>query len=428
MAGGAPGSVSTIEEVGPVNNHPCFPVSRYIGVDLHPSSASVTILDPQTQGCEQFDFPMNAAGVRSFLERLRPEDRVALEATTNTHYLRRQLLGLVKEVAIANPVKMKAISQSQAKTDRNDSYQLAVLLLAGTLPTIWVPDEETRQDRAVLAHRAGLIKDSTRLRNRIRSLLTEEGMSWPHSDIFSRDARRFLKQLHSQLTWDAQARLTALLGQLDALQATIKKLEATIELRAQKRSPQLGVLMTIPGVHSLTGLTILAVIGTLDRFKTPDSLANYAGLVPRMRSSCQRTRHGKVTKKGSRMLRWAVTQVVRHLVQQPGPFQNFYRRLLNKKNKGAAIVACGRKLLKVIWHMLRTGEAFRGAQPEKVVRKEEQREAKLRAAKAYIESQAEGVMATLVEHLTDLMELTPVGIDPGSRSAPAGRPTPVPTG
>jgi len=414
--------------VAPVNNHLSFPQGRYVGVDVHPSSASVTILDPQSQSCEQFDFPMNPAGMRSFQERLRPEDRVALEATTNAHGLRRRLLGLVKEIAVANPAKMKAISQSHAKTDRNDSYQLAVLFLAGTLPTIWIPDEETRQDRAVLVHRAGLIRESTRLRNRIRSLLTEEGFTWPHSDIFSRDARRFLRKLHGELTWDAQARLTSLLAQLDALQGTIHKLEATIELRAQKRAPQMGVLMTIPGIQSLTALTILAAIGTIDRFETPDSLANYAGLVPRMRSSCQRTRHGKVTKKGSRMLRWAVTQVVRHLVQQPGVFQNFYRRLLRKKAKGAAIVACGRKLLKVIWHMLRTGEAFRGAEPAKVIRKEEQREAKLRVAQAYLESQAARDSATLIDHLADLMELTPVGVNLGG-PAPSVKDSPTrPTG
>lgn len=406
----------------PINNYlnrPNFPCGRYIGVDLHPSSATVTILDPQTRSCDQFDFPMNAAGLRSFQEQLRPGDQIALEATTNAHFLRRQLLGLVKEVVIANPAKMKAISQSPAKTDRNDSYQLAVLLLAGTLPTIWIPDEETRQDRAVLSHRAGLIRESTRLRNRVRSLLTAEGMSWPHSDIFSRDARRFLRKLHSQLTWDAQVRLTALLEQSDALQGTIRKLEAQVEVRAQKRAPQLGVLMTIPGIHSLTALTILAAIGTIDRFATPDSLANYAGMVPRMRSSCQRTRHGKVTKRGSRMLRWAVTQVVRHLVQQPGAFQNFYRRLLHKKNKGAAIVASGRKLLKVIWHMLRTGEAFRGTPVEKVIQKEAKREAKLREAQAYLEGQADRLTVTMSEHLADLMDLTS-GIDRG------GCPTPRP--
>lgn len=171
----------------------------------------------------------------------------------------------------------------------------------------------------------------------------------------------------------AQAQLTSLLEQVEAACKSLERIGALAEMLAETRSVETDLLATVPGVDSLLAVTILACVGDIDRFPTPDSLANYAGMVPSVHSSGKKKRHGGITKKGSRMLRWAVTQAVQHLKNAPGPFRNLYRRLRRGGKEGRAVVACGRKLLVVIWHMLRNGEAFRGCDPEKLERKNSRR-------------------------------------------------------
>lgn len=172
----------------------------------------------------------------------------------------------------------------------------------------------------------------------------------------------------------AQAQLTSLLDQVEAASKSLERTGAMAEMLAEARSVETDLLATIPGVDSLLAVTILACVGDIERFPTPDSLANYAGMVPSVHSSGKKQRHGRITKKGSRMLRWAVTQAVQHLKNVPGPFRNLYRRLRRGGKEGRAVVACGRKLLVVIWHMLRNGEAFRGCDPEKQERKNSRRQ------------------------------------------------------
>ena len=158
---------------------------------------------------------------------------------------------------------------SHAKNDRNDSYHLAFLLSIGMLPTIWMPDKETQEDRELLHYRASLIQDQTRLKNRIRALLAEHGMNWDGSDIKSACAQRFLMRLKSRLSSASREVLANQLEQLDFLDTRLQRLEPIIQVRAA-RWPELALLMTIRGINVLTAFTIMAIIGRMDRFPSAD--------------------------------------------------------------------------------------------------------------------------------------------------------------
>lgn len=378
---------------------------RSIGLDVHPTTVYVTILSPAEDRLEHYEFPMETGALEAFLATLRPGDRVALEATGNTWYLHRRLKEVVEDVVVAESTKLKRLLGGGHKTDRNDSSSIAYLAYIGGLPTVWVPDEQTQQAREFLQHRAGLVKEQTRYKNRIRALLTKHGLSCSASDLQSRDAQLFLTRAKSKLPWASRERLASLLEQLETVSKSLERADA-VAVSMAAAHPQTELLATIPGIDDLLAITILACIGDVHRFPTPGSLANYTGMVPAVHSSGRKKRHGGITKRGNRMLRWAVTQAVQSLKNVPGPFRNLYRRLGRRGDKqGRAVVACGRKLLVVIWHMLTKGETFRGGDPEKLARKKARRQARRPGARAKLSDSKMRHHQAVVGNLALLREL-----------------------
>ena len=118
------------------------------------------------------------------------------------------------------------------------------------------------------------------------------------------------------------------------------------------------LLTTIPGVGYYNALLLVAEIGDVDRFPDSEKLCSYAGLVPSVSKSGKKAVYGPITKQGSKWIRWALTQAVHAHVRHDTRLSSFYRRLAGRKRKQVAVVATARKMLKVIFWMLKKGEEF----------------------------------------------------------------------
>lgn len=352
---------------------------RWIGLDIARSDIFVKEIYPDGTW-KEYQFPCTEAGLRAFESQLRNDDRIAMEATLISGYLYDRFKERVSEVLIANPMKLRLISKNPAKNDRNDAGKVADLLRTGYLPTIWMPDEEGRQDREILQHRYALVRDLTRVKNRIRALLGTYGLTCPAANLQYRCAQLFFMKILSSLTWTAREKLESLLRQLRMLEEEMRIANQVIETRAD-RYREVNLLMTINGMGTLTAFAIISIVGTITRFPRPESLANYAGLVPRQHSSGLHSWSGHITRSGSKTLRWAIAEVVQNLIRQPGFFRTFYQHKCRRKPKGVALVACDRKLLEIIWHMLSRNEPFRDMNPELNRRKQHERTLRPRARK-----------------------------------------------
>ena len=122
--------------------------------------------------------------------------------------------------------------------------------------------------------------------------------------------------------------------------------------------------MTLPGVDYPVAEALLAAIGDPTRFPTPEQMASYLGLVPSVHQSGEHCYHGPITRQGNSRARWMLVQAAQHLAGQPGPLGIAFRRLLKKKNRNVAVVACARRLAVIVWHMLKNNEPYRYAVPE----------------------------------------------------------------
>jgi transposase len=252
-------------------------------------------------------------------------------------------------VKLAHPLETKAIAKARVKTDKIDSKILAHLLRADLVPESWVPPKEVRELRSLVKHRAFLVRMRTRLKNRVHAELDKRDIDLK-IPLFTRRGRELLKCLEI----DA---VNQLLSVMEVLDEQIREVSGKIKGLVVE-SEDAMLLTSIPGVGYYNALLLVAQIGDVNRFPDSEKLCAYAGLVPSVSRSGNKTVYGSITKKGSKRIRWALTQAVHAHVRHDTRLSRFYHRLAGRKRKQVAVVATARKMLKVVYWMLKKGEEF----------------------------------------------------------------------
>lgn len=333
---------------------------RVIGMDVHRAFAQVAILEDGKVVREQrLDLVQDK--VVAFGRTLRPDDEVVLEATGNTAAIERLLRPFVGRVVIANPRMVRAIAYARVKTDKIDAITLARLQASGFLPEVWAADEDTVRRRRQATERMGLLDETVRLKSRIHAILHANLIPKYKGALFGPTGRRWLAK--ASLPDHERLILNRL---VDELQHTVEQLAvldrdlASLAL-ADERAVR---LMTIPGVGPIVATMVLSAIGDISRFETPQKLASYFGLTPRIRQSGEGpARHGRISKQGNASVRKMLVEAAWSAQIAPGPLRAFFARISAKRGAAAAIVATARKLTVLIWHVLAKGQEYAFARP-----------------------------------------------------------------
>jgi transposase len=336
-------------------------MTRFIGCDIHKKQVTVCMLDVDGQVLARLRIACTREALVPFArQQLRPDDQLALEATTHTWSVVDLLEPFVERIVVSNPLRTRAIAAAKVKTDKIDARVLAELLRADYLATVWQPDAETRRLRALTRRRAGLVADRTAVKNRLHSTLAQRLIPIPFQKLFSAQGLEWLKQL--ELDDDGRLALDSDLRLLAAIEQEIQALEDILARLAYERQA-VRLLMTLPGVDFAVAQGVLAAWGTIDRFPDADHAAAYLGLVPSTRQSDTKCYHGRITKQGNSHARWLLIQAAQHLDSHPGPLGHFFRRLAQKKNRNVAVVAAARKMALIAYFILKNREPYRYALP-----------------------------------------------------------------
>jgi len=269
---------------------------RVIGIDVHRTFGEVVFWeDGRLRHAGRID--MTRTALEGFGKTLLASDEVVVEATANSMAVSRVLAPFVARVIIANPLQVKAIAQAHVKTDKIDAGTLASLQAAGYLPQIWTPDAETERKRRLVARRYQVVRHRTRLKNEVQSILHAHLIpKCPHADLFNARGRAWLGA--QQLPHDERAAIDRHVRELDRLAEDLALLDREI---AQGAIDDLAVnrLMTITGVNLAVAAGIVAAIGDISRFNSPQKLVSYFGLNPRVRQSgLGAAHHGRISKIG----------------------------------------------------------------------------------------------------------------------------------
>jgi len=324
----------------------------YIGIDVHKRYSQIAVLDHNGEIVDEVR--VENANLEDFAQQYAGSP-AAIEATSNYYHIY-DTLSEYLDVTVANPSKLKLISDTDKKTDRVDAKQLARMLWLGSIPESYIPTDDVREARALVRGRHSLVENRTEYANKIHGLLDDHGISQDVKPL-SVEGREFLAELSLPTPWDTL--LASYLDIIETLTEQIESLEEVIEERAGSLE-ETQLLMTIPGVSYFTALTIYAEIGEVSRFDSDKDVVSYVGLNPVIRESGDSRFEGSISKRGSGRVRWLLVQSSYTAVHtcQDEYLSRFYDRLAQRKSSKKAIVATARKLLVSMYHMLDREEVY----------------------------------------------------------------------
>ena len=122
--------------------------------------------------------------------------------------------------------------------------------------------------------------------------------------------------------------------------------------------------MSVPGIGTIGATTLLAEIGDVNDFSSPDKLTKWAGITPRVYQSADKLHTGSITKQGSKHLRWILVEIAHSCIRTKNTaLRIFFDRIFNRSGYKKAIVALARKILKLVWHLLTNDELYQEKNP-----------------------------------------------------------------
>jgi len=277
------------------------------------------------------------------------------------------------------------------KTDMRDAEWIATLLRAGLLKGSFVPEQDIRDLRQLTRYRKALIRDITSQKNRIEKLLQSNGfrLSSFLSDIFGssgiaimeqlvqvgsissqslgaclkgkarQKASEILSSMNGNLSEPQRKLLKMQLEHLEDLQSNLLEVEKEIRIGFSKFQVPIELLDSIPGIDQTAAYAILAEIGQdMAAFPTAQHICAWAGLAPGNHESAGKKKKQQVTQ-GNTYLKTMLCEVAWVIASHKKQYlSGWYWRLKQRIGAKRAIIALARKLLVIIYTMLKTNQPF----------------------------------------------------------------------
>lgn len=329
----------------------------YLGIDYHKKYSYVTAIDEAGQVKAEAKVANRRESLNQFLDGLGEECQAVLEAGYSWGVLHDLLEGEGVPVQVAHPTRLRAIAETQIKTDQRDSRTLAQLLRAGLIPAIHIPSKDVRELKNVLRSRMFLVKLRTMTKNRIHQILDRNHIENPgFTDLFGKAGRRFIEQIHLGET--EQSLLHEHMGLLDHLIQAITTIEKQIK-RYLQEDGRVKLIQSIPG-FGLTLATVVALeIDSINRFRNPGRLASYCGLVPKLYASGGRQSMGKLVTSANHYLKWAFIEAA-WKAQISSPYcRALFQKIRKRKGANIAVVALARRLSEIVYILLKERRPYR---------------------------------------------------------------------
>src|SRR6266403_381686 len=300
---------------------------------------------------------LRRGAVEKFFAEL-PSTRIGIQACGAAHHWARRLRGLGHEVLLMPPQSIKAY----VKRGKNDAIDAAAICEAMSRPTMrFVPVNTVEQQAALtmLGVRDLLVKQRTMLINAIRGHAAEFGLT------AAKGPQQVVELLRRVATGEgvpalAREMIALLAGQLEALNAKLKAIEA--RLMAWHRQDQTSqCLATIPGIGPIGGVSFALKVSNPKAFRSGRHFAAWIGITPREDSTAGKHRPGKISHEGDESLRRLLVLGATAVIQRAkrGRVSPWLLGLLARKPKKLAAVALANKMARVIWAMMISGEVYR---------------------------------------------------------------------
>lgn len=292
-------------------------ISPYtIGIDLGDKSHEVCVIDAEAAVAERLSIQNTQAAFNALSVRF-PRVLIIMEAGTHSPWISRHFESAKHPVIVANPRKLRAIYESENKSDTRDAEMLARIgrLDPNLLYAITHKSEEHQRILKILDTRDGLVSMRVSAVNQVRSSYKSLGIMLPtgiSTEAFAKKVREHLNEVDLALT-------LSLVEIIEHLTQQIKAEDKRIQKIIEDSYPAARKFMTVPGVGPITALAFVLIMGSPDRFKHARDVGPYLGLVPRRDQSGEVDKELRISKCGNKMLRRLLISCAQYTLGAFGP-------------------------------------------------------------------------------------------------------------
>jgi len=342
---------------------------RYVALDIHKKYSVIGGVDREGR-VVLHAVRVEHADLEGWLKKnLRASDHVVFESTTNAWHVYDLLEPLVERVVVANPAKVKPIAQARVKTDIRDTFILARLLAANLVPDVWVPPVHVREMRQLLSQRRQLVETHTQIVNRMHSVAHRHHLQHERGKRFNE--KTTLWQKDKRLSRIEQFQLELEMENRAYIEKQISRIGKEVARMSHQKpwAESMTYLMQLSGFGVITAMTVLAAIGEIQRFGTPQHLGSYSGLTGGLDQSGTKLVQKGITKEGRKELRWAMVEVAQRAVKSDPHWTRKFQEMEKRMHRNQAIVAIARQLLELVWYVLTRRQPYRHFSPQRIAYK-----------------------------------------------------------
>jgi transposase len=290
----------------------------YIGIDVHLKSWSVTILTESTHH-KTFNQPPEPETLSDYLKLHFPGDSYhsAYEAGFSGLWAHYRLESSGIHNIVINPADVPTTGKEKMyKTDSVDSRKIARSLRAKELKCIHILSQLTLEDRALVRVRTSVVRDLSRLKQRIKMMLHFYGVKIPVA--FANDTRisknfvRWLREDAATTIGINEKAFHFLIDEFESKKQSLLTITRMVtQLSKEERyEKNMRLIRSVPGVGLITGITFLVEIEDISRFHSNDKFAGFIGLVPSCHSSGEKDNKGEMTPRGQVNMRTALIECI----------------------------------------------------------------------------------------------------------------------
>lgn len=292
-----------------------------------------------------------------------PRRRIVLEVGTHSPWISEELARYGHEVCTADPRRLKLITSSSKKNDRNDAVALAQLGMVGLglLSLVYHRSKQSRAHLGLIKYREAMCQTRCRYITMVRGMLKSyDGTRVPRSSTRTfADKVRDLKIPRGKLPG-----LERILRAIDEHTRDINAMDKEIDKLAIDEYPEAARIQQIFGVGWLTALTFVLTIEDPRKFKNGRAVAAYLGLCPRQFRSGETDKQLRITKEGDGRLRRLLVICAHRILSATAPdtdLKRFGEALATRGGKNAkkrAVVAVARRLAVLAYSLWMSGEKW----------------------------------------------------------------------
>lgn len=317
----------------------------HIGIDTHKKQWTVTI---RTNGMElkRYTAEPCVETLVNYMRRNYPGGiyKFVYEAGFCGYWIVRSLKELGYEAIVVNAADVPTMQKERlTKSDRVDSRKLAREYENGTLKSIYVPTPYEQSLRSLSRLREQIVKQQTRLINRIKGFLNLHGIVILHKNLLSKKAASWLKELE----FEQEVNKLYLSALFDGLESNSQRLlEINRHIREiSNKIKDIEYICSIPGIGYITAFTLYAELCNIKRFKRLDNLASIVGFIPVVSSSDEREKVGGLTNRSNKYLRKMLIESAWRAIRIDPALTLAYSRLSKRMIGQRAIIKIAKKLL-----------------------------------------------------------------------------------